>query len=274
VKIGFAIVTYNEPEQLLRLVKTLNAMFGDPPIACHHDFGQCPLERSVFPRNVQFVIPHHATKWGHLSVCLAALKAFRLLKDHHEPDWFILLSGSDYPVRPAVEIIAELCGSHFDAYMDYREILLGQPPPDQTSDIGFDRPEWIPLAHNRYCSSLLWWPKPSKSLLIGGILPFRRSYISIKNPRIESVVQLLHLGRSPRIFGGDFWFQANRKAMHALLNPKPLRKLVRYFRGREIPEESLFHTALCGNSALNINKHHRRFANWAGNGRHPQWLEI
>ena len=64
VKIGFAILSYNEPEQLLRLVKTLNAMFGDPPIVCHHDFSKCSLDEALFPSNVRFVHPHMVTDTG------------------------------------------------------------------------------------------------------------------------------------------------------------------------------------------------------------------
>ena len=58
VRIGFSILSHNEPEQLLRLVKTLNAMFGDPPIVCHHNFSQCSLDEALFPTNVRFVHPH------------------------------------------------------------------------------------------------------------------------------------------------------------------------------------------------------------------------
>jgi hypothetical protein len=71
VKIGFGILTYNAPGQLLRLVKTLNAMFGDPPIVCHHDFSKSSLDEALFPRNVRFVHPHIVTGWGDITVSLA-----------------------------------------------------------------------------------------------------------------------------------------------------------------------------------------------------------
>ena len=108
VKIGFAILSYTEPEQLLRLVKTLNTMFGDPPIVCHHDFSQCSLDEAVFPPNVRFVHPHIGTRWGDIAVPLAALRAFGLLRKYDQPDWFVLLSGSDYPVRPYDKIVTNL----------------------------------------------------------------------------------------------------------------------------------------------------------------------
>ena len=74
-------------------------------------------------------IPTWSLVRGHISVPLALLKAFRLLRERDQPDWYVPLSGSDYPVRPADEIEAELSGTKFDAYLDYREILYSEVPP-------------------------------------------------------------------------------------------------------------------------------------------------
>ena len=136
VKIGFAIISHDEPEQLLRLVKSLNAMFGAPPIVCHHDFSQCSTHEALFPPNVQFVHPHICHSWGHITVPLAALRAFSLLRNYAQLDWFFLLSGSDYPVRPADEIVADLSNTNYDVFLDNREILYRAVAPGQTAQYG------------------------------------------------------------------------------------------------------------------------------------------
>jgi hypothetical protein len=172
VKIGFAILSYNEPEQLLRLVKTLNAMFGAPPIVCHHDFSQCSLREALFPTNVRFVHPHIVTRWGDIAVPLAALRAFSLLRTYDRPDWFILLSGSAYPVLPDDEIMTNLANGNYDTYLDNRELLYGAVPPGQTDyDVGFgsyslDESSWIALLYDRYCTCRFWWPRPSKVIIL------------------------------------------------------------------------------------------------------------
>lgn len=122
-KISFAVLSHCQPEQLLRLVKTLEVMFDGPPIVCHHDFSQCSLEERSFPSIVRFVRPHIITKWGDITLSLAALKAFTLLREYHQPDWYFLLSGTDYPVRPASQILSELSSANCDAFLDNREIL-------------------------------------------------------------------------------------------------------------------------------------------------------
>jgi hypothetical protein len=247
-------------------------MFGDPPIVSHHDFSQCPLDERLFPANVEFAHPHIATRWGHISLPLGALRALSLLPKHEQLDWFVLLSGCDYPVRPADEIITGLGNSDCDVFLDNREILYGRLPPGQTAtDGGFDRPSWIPLAYDRYCAFRLWWPRPSKKQLLSGALPFRKKPIYIRNPY---VLRMLRFKRPKRIFGGDFWFQINRKALTRLIADPALPCLEKYFRARSNTAESFFQTALCNQPDLRICKQHKRYADWTSGGAHPKLLEV
>jgi hypothetical protein len=272
IKIGFAILSYNEPAQLLRLVKTLSEMFCAPPIVCHHNFSQCPVHEDLFPANVRFVHPHIETRWGHITTPLAAMRAFRVLKEHDQPDWFVLLSGSDYPVRPADKIVADLCNADYDAYLDNREIQSRAIPDDQAAvDSGFGRPGWVPVAYDRYCAFHCWAPRPKKMLALSGWFPFQKRHI-----RHPYLIRWFQFNRPARIFGGAFWFQANRKAIARLLDEPSLPRLVRYYSGRQIPEESLFHTVLCSQSDLRISNDHKRYEDWRGAGieAHPKWLEL
>jgi hypothetical protein len=59
--VGFAILSHGDQRQLRRLVDGLNLHYGDPPIACHHDFSQAPLDTTLFPSNVRFVVPPYRT---------------------------------------------------------------------------------------------------------------------------------------------------------------------------------------------------------------------
>ncbi len=276
ITIGFAVLSYNEPAQLRRLVTTLNGMFGAPPVVCHHNFSQCALDEAQFPPNVRFVHPHDETPWGHITTPLAALKAFDVLRAYARPDWFVLLSGSDYPVRPAREIAAELSDSKYDAYLDHREILYRALPPGQTAlDNGFSKPSWIPVAYDRYCAVRfwmpVWWPRSSNASR-SGLFPFQKRHLLFRSPRI---IRCLQFDRPSRIYGGGFWFQANRKAIDRLLDHASMPSLVRYFRRRQIPEESLFHTVLCSQPDLRISRDQKRFEDWttAGIGAHPKWFE-
>jgi hypothetical protein len=277
-KIGFAIVSHKHPEQLLRLVNTLNAMFDAPPIACNHNFSMCPLQPEVFPSNVRFVIPHVNARWGHISIPLAALSALRLLRQYGQPDWFILLSGSDYPVRPAHEILHDLSTTEYDAFLDHREVRLNALAlAGPVVQHGYERPEWVGEADRRYCAYCFSLPWPSPKRLLSGCLPFWEKRVPIRHPGLIRVIERLQprltVCRPPKIFAGDFWFEANQKAINRLLDPS-LEKLVRFYERKVIPDESIFHTALCNHTALKICTDNKRYADWTGGGSHPKWLDL
>ena len=121
MKIGFVILSHSNPSQLRRLVGCLQRIYDDPPIAIHHDFSQCTLCRGDFPSDTLFVTPHIKTSWGRLSLVLALLRALELLYRKTTPDWFVVLSGADYPTMPANRVSEELKSSDVDALLDYRE---------------------------------------------------------------------------------------------------------------------------------------------------------
>jgi hypothetical protein len=271
LRIGFVILSYNEPDQLLCLTKMLGKMFNNSPIVCHHNFDQCDPRPELFPSNVQFVRPHIRTRWGHITTPLAAMRAFSQLRNEYAPDWYFLLSGSDYPVKSAKDILTELAGTRYDAYLDHREISFGTCPPNQIArDGGFGRKTWISLAYDRYCACRFWWPRISAERLHSGRLPVRREWVFIRDP---DILRLLQRDRPERIFGGRFWFHANHKAICQLLdNASP--KTLRYYRRRPIPEESLFHTILCNQSDLRICSDSRRYEDWTGGDAHPKWLTV
>src|ERR1035441_4208848 len=119
--VGFLIMSYDKPAQLLRLVRRLMKLYNNPPIVCHHDFSKCSLVGFDFPSEVTFVRPHIEPKWGGISLCHAFLAALRAMYQRADcPGWFVFLSGTDYPVRPAQAILEHLALGGFDAYIDHR----------------------------------------------------------------------------------------------------------------------------------------------------------
>jgi hypothetical protein len=125
LKIGFVLLTHNKPQQAVRLVKRLNDMFGAPPIAWHHDFTQCALPFDSITKNASLVRPHIKTSWGQFSLPEAMLSALKLLfETKAPPDWFILLSGADYPIKSAERIALDLSRSPYDVHMNHEKIVF------------------------------------------------------------------------------------------------------------------------------------------------------
>ena len=278
VMLGFVILSHSNPAQLLRLVKTLNTAYGAPPIACHHDFGQSELDRSAFPSNVHFVEPYIKTAWAKWSVVRAGLEALRLLYQRANPTWFTLLGETDYPVRPANEVIGDLSARQADAYLDYRPVRRATTvAPDQIPA----NPALSHLASQgaRACQWRFYLGAQIGIPIIRAREPdFRNTKTGWRLGRytvhLPFAAPQAPFHKEFRCFAGDHWFSGNRRVANILLNPTADHLRLRtYLRFRTIPEECYYATVLGNDRSLRIDKNTKRFAEWQGGGAHPQWVK-
>lgn len=260
--IGFVILSHNQPQQLRRLVHTLRRVYGDPPISIHHDFSQSPIQPDTFPADVRFVTPHVKTRWAHISVVIAALRALELLYAIGNPKWFFLLSGADYPVMPADHVLRDLLNSGVDALLDYREVGSLEPPGNPSLAY-YVTPANAPVVHGWYRGLHLWHPVIRKGPRIGR----KNYYLRMQDRRSPFDSQF-------RCFYGDHWFGGNRRVANILLNPTEKHlQLRRHLRRRPVPEECYYQTVLANARDLKISKATKRFVDWRG-GMHPQVLSL
>jgi len=270
VKIGFVIVTYANPEQLLRLVRRLQHLYDNPPIVCHHDFSQCALRVDKFPDDVRFVLPHEKTGWGKFAVVTAALRALELLYQKSTPDWFVLLSGSDYPTMPADQVIADLASCGGDAFLDLREVPdtppdASYPPPENPTLQHFGSAENLALAWRRYVGFNAWVPVVRAGPRIGR----HTMYFPFEMKRWSP------FDASFKCYYGDHWFSGNSKVAQILLTPTQRHlHLRRHLRWRVVPEECYYHCVLGNSPDVKILKATRRYSEWLGGGAHPQVLTV
>jgi hypothetical protein len=268
-KIGFVILSHNHPLQLLRLVRTLQRVYDNPPIVCHHDFAQSPALPNEFPPEVRFVSPHVRTRWGRFSVVTATLRALEILYREAAPDWFFLLSGADYPTMRSEKVVQELTASGADTLLDFREVLANPsnppyPAPENPALQHFVSPGNAAIAWHRYKGFHAWFPIISRGPKI------RRHIINLP----------FEAWRSPfnpqfKCFYGDHWFTGKQKVAEILLRPSDKHmQLRRYLRWRASADECYYHTVLGNTPNLKINRATRRFAKWLGGGAHPRILEI
>lgn len=297
-RIGFVILSHNNPQQLLRLVRCLQRIYDNPPIAIHHDIGQSPLRRNDFPSDVRFALPHVKTGWGKFSLVVAALRTLELLYQNATPDWFVLLSAADYPTMPADKVLETLASSQVDALLDYREVpslsdsnhnltfglsisrnsinfgtlQLGRSysAPENSALKHFVLSNNLELAWRRYMGFYVWVPIIRSGPRIGRYmlnLPFE----DWRSP-FEPDFKCLY---------GDQWFTGNRKVAEILLRPTEKHmRLRRHLRFRYVADECYYQTVLGNALDLKISKATRRFMDWSQSaggplgGSHPKVLGV
>ena len=265
--IGFVLTTHNNPDQARFLCERLTTAFDRPPIVVHHDFGQTPLKTTDFPSNVSFVENWVQTRWGSYSIIESELLALDLLYRNHDPDWFVSLSGADYPIKSAAYILDDLYNGAFDAYLDNRKIHYSRVPipPEGFGDQNYISPAWITLAFERYMAIGFGFYK------IATRLKWKRKAIYLRSNFF--IKRFTPFDGTIDCYGGDYWLTGNRKVAHALLDDTPLkRKVLPHFKRRPVPDEGFHQTMLCNVPELRISPDNRRYTDWRGCTNHPNTL--
>ena len=253
--IGFILITHQKPHQIMRLVRRLNSTFGKPSIVCHHDFSKCALPLSSFPENVLFVRPHLETGWATFSVVEATVRALRqMYGSPSSPDWVVLLSGADYPIKPSAKVLRDLSAGSYDAHIHFESIRANVVERD-----------WQRIAFNRYCTRNFTYPSLTKRM--------RRTKrtVCLKHPLLTW--PFLPFSKNLRCFAGGQWFATNRRAADYIIsfhssNPG----LAAHYSKLKFSEESYFQTILANAEGLRLNNSDWRYTDWSAGGPHPKTL--
>lgn len=269
--LGFVLLSHREPEQVRRLINTLNATHDFPPIACHHDQSQSQLDTKTFPPNVYFVEPSRPTPWAKWQIVESTLATIELLYERSDPDYFFLISGADYPTARAEKVRADVLGSGIDAFIDHFSL---DGAMDGKIVIGDAH-----LAHHRAPHNLkLERDHYQRAQIKVPVVRFRPpAYSSTRErfPRLGAVTMALPFDARGGPFHSDYrcycgsqWFTGSRRVAARLLSPSPddLR-LRRHYQNRVMTDESYFQTVICNDPALTVTNRTFRFAIW--DGAHP-----
>ena len=252
--VGFILLTHAKPLQIRRLIKSLDRLFDRPPIVCHHDISKCELSIADYGDNVQFVRSPVCTRWGDFSLVEATLRGIRQMYDAPSPpEWFVLLSAADYPIKPAGRIVRELMEGGYDAHIHHELVTT-------------EGRDWQRLCHWRYMfhyPSLtrrfrfiqpIWWTLTLRGILCRPFLPFSSKF---------------------RCFAGSQFFCANRRAAEHILEFQSREPaLAAHYRSVDNPEESYFQCVLANAAHLKVHNCDYRYCDWTAGGAHPKTLAL
>lgn len=261
--LGFVLLTHEKPYQILRLIKRLNFMFDDPPIVCHHDFSKCPLSLDEIPGNVSFVKPHIQTVWGDWSLTEATLNGIELLFNRDDaPEWFILLSGTDYPIKPAHKIISDYKSSEYDAHILSTKLVRGELKNKVEK-----------TAYMQY--RMLRFKYPSFVHILQSIRTgtWFKQDIFMKKPKYTK--WFIPFTDDFHCYSGSQWFSATRKAAEYILEFHATNRRVRnHYKKVQCSDESYFQTILNNSAHFNISTTYWRYVEWVENYAHPKELRM
>jgi hypothetical protein len=264
-KVTYVVVSYREPGQVLRLVSALREGPG-AEVVVRHDQGTTALPRAeVEERGAHLLEDGIDIAWGEFSQARVLLGALDWTLGNLNPDWILVLSGQDYPLRPLTEIQAGLASSGMDAFLSAAWELptAHRPGPPQEQFFlryayrHFAAPAWLPQV-----------PAALRPLLYTREMPQglgRR--VGIRRARLP-------FGPGRRCFVSADWLTVSARAARVITETaRRDGRLMRHYRGSLIPTESLFATILLNDPGLKVSGDGRRFLPFATPGApHPDVL--
>jgi hypothetical protein len=211
VRIAYVISAYRRPEHLARLVHRLAG--EDVRFFVHVDSKtREPTYRKmvegVAPLGTASFLPRHACHWGGFGHVQASLKGIAAIAaSGFDPEYTILLSGQDYPIK-SNRTIRQFLGSRGGR------------------------------------SSFLYFPLPTPHWTGGGLARFRDWHLRWRRLHVRVPLRRrLPLGMRP--WGGSAYWIMSRAALalvHGFVNEHP--EYVRFFEHVDVPDESFFQTIL------------------------------
>jgi Core-2/I-Branching enzyme len=245
MKVGNVIMAHKNPDQLLRLVNQYDKNL-------FHHFIHIDKKKDIKQFEKVLSCPHvtalpnrRNTLWGSDFFVLAALDAFRYIKQQKERFFYIsLISGQDFPIKPTKEFYDFLLQSYHNGKGEYFEI----------SDLqNWPKAPWFERIH------LTRWTirgKYSLERIINAILPKRKFYYG----------QLVPYGKSA-------WFTASDDFIdYALQFVQDNPRYVSFFKTVLNTDEFFFNTILMNSRFKDSVKHSIRYIDWSEGKINPKLL--
>ena len=264
MRIAYLVISHGDPAQVLRLVRALREG-PSSHVYVRHDERRSRLDRRELDAaggiQLRDAIDVEWGDWSYLRMLLDALERIRAELD---PDWVLVVSGQDYPLRPLPEIEARLESAHNDAFIGLAwELETGQPPPSPADDF-FRRYAY------RHVRVPAWMPHlPGR---LGG-LAYLRELPPPLRPRLGLRSPRLPFGPDLRCWVSGDWPLLGRRALAALLEAaREKQALMRHLRWTIAPSESFFATVLMNEPGLSVSGDDHRFVSFGPGAARPDLL--
>jgi Core-2/I-Branching enzyme len=265
MRLAYIVLAHRAPKQVALLLSALRSSSARLYLHVDRRMPLKPFTRAVSAIGVHdaVVLPRHASRWGGIEVVDATLDGFsRGLADGCE--YFVLISGQDFPLRPSDEIVAYLASSQARSYLQYWPVEASVHRFH-----GRDRTEFY--AYYVFGRRNICIPRGDdvshlnrRGRALNALLRVRTAF---KLPR--------HHPRYARPFMGSAWLNLSRVAVEYILefvNDHPDYR--RYHEHTWVPDEMFFQTILLGTDFANTHEvvgDNLRFLKH-GPGYHPRTL--
>jgi hypothetical protein len=269
MRIAYLILSHKNPEQLRELINQLN----DPNVNFFiHIDSKSPISEfhaktTGCNAHITFSNKRFNGQWGDIGLVLATLELINEAKNCYDFDYYLLLSGMDYPIKSNEEIFR-----FFETNMGKSFIQYTSLPTEKLNYGGMDRIYGYSYTLLKKRQTYVPYSLKPKFNLKGHIL---NALLSIYSLPQKSRKNYKH---AKTFYYGSQWWMLHKNAVKSILdfldsNPDYLN----FHKYTLIPDEIFFQTILLNHhdsKNLNIINNNYRFMVWEQNCNHPKFLGI
>jgi hypothetical protein len=239
----YHIQSHRSPEQVDRLVATIKSYSPDSVVHISHDSNGSRLDVEALESYSDTHVEFHPGGYGdysHIDRYLAGVEF--LDRNGIEVDWFVNITGQDYPLVPLDQAEAELVASGMDGFMEYWDMFgpdARWPASRVDSRYHFQHRRLMPLSADAKRRL-----RPLQAL--NRVQPFVRVHVSYGLVVGRRAAAPFGPDQDLQLHGGSAFSSLRWPVVEYLrdyLADHP--DVVEYFRNTLSPVEAVFQTVLC-----------------------------
>lgn len=283
--ISYIVLCHTGAPQVLRLARTIRAMSPRARVLIRHNqppgFIDGPEAGSC---GADLLVSDIQCRWGHWSLVDATMEAFRRARELHDPEWMVLISGQDYPIKPLGLWETTLIAGEHDALVVGDPLVRG--PSGLTPGGGCER---LGL---RYTHRWYWLPRlhvlsripplirrSMRRLWFKCLYPLQALVVLHQLPREEGWVLGFRRRRGPwsqaiPVYKGSQWMALSRRACARCVDSPDVSPLRNYFVRTLVPDEAYFQTVLASSDDVKVKREPISWLSWDTDATpHPRVLD-
>lgn len=283
--VAYVILCHDKARQALRLAATIRRLSPRARVVLRHNQPTGYIDHAMAAEaGADLLVSTLATRWGDWSLVEATLEAFRYARERHDPDWIVLISGQDYPIRDLDAWERGLLQADYDAVVPGEPLGFGpfglRPRRAQDGVVMRYTHRWYRLPQLGIVPRL-----PRSLVRIGKAVWYRYVY------DLQAVVTLNELprqngwvlgvrrrhvpwSRETPSYKGEQWAALSRDAAALALEGPLAERWQRYFATTLIPDEAYFPTLLSNASQIRVKRESISWLRWHDDVTKPHPVTI
>jgi Core-2/I-Branching enzyme len=284
-RVAYVILCHHKAPQVLRLSETIRRLSPRARVVIRHNQPSGYIDAGqAASAGADLLVSGIATRWGGWSLVAATLEAFSEARRRHDPDWVVLISGQDYPIRRLDAWEAELGRGDCDAVLPAERLGEGHAGLRPRAD----RDMLVMRYTHRWCRlpQLGLVPRLPRVLVRAVRAVWYRYLFHLQGllvlnelPRGQGWMLGLRRRRVPwtterASYKGEQWVALSRRALDAALDGEGAETWQRYFATTLVPDESYFQTLLINDPDIRVRRQRVSWLRWEEDVTKPHPVTI